>query len=173
MNIPRAFYTSMPLVLIWNTDETPALQSIIRFSEPDNQPPVKFHPTPEYQVPDIHDADGLITEYLLGYRVAGQVNFEVWPTEYCTEHRGLSALQVTEVEIAQILDAKMKGWHVQFYQHADQCTGVYDAMRDVKVVECYADRAGLAQYPCAGVFSFIFINLIKTSQDIWTYLASL
>lgn len=171
VSLPRAFLTSMPKIQIFDT--TPTLKMVMSFSELDNQPQVRFRPVPIYQCAEVVDTDGVVTDYLKGYRPAGRVDFQVWPQGHCVETRQAPAKQVTEWEIAQILDAKFMGWHVQFWPHADQCLGAYDAKRDIRVIDCYADRTSEKQYPCAGVLEFEYVNLIATSNDIWAYLSSL
>ena len=163
----------MPKVQIWDTSSAPALQTVMNFSELDNQPQVRFRPVPVYQCNPVVDTDGLLVDYLIGYRPSGRVDFQVWPFDHCVENRQPPAKQITEYEIAQILDAKLRGWHIQFWPHADLCLGAYDAKRDIRVIDCYADRTGEKQYPCAGVLEFECVNLISTSADVWAYLASL
>lgn len=167
----RKFYTGFPVLAIWDSTLTPpGLKAVIRWHEEDNQPsPCAWWPAKEWDVPLITTGGGKRIEYIRGYRVTGEVQYQVWPEGYCTQSRSTVGLQVTEYEMNFIRDAETRGWHLQYFPHGENYDGVYDVNRDV-IVHTNEAKAARAQDRRAATFRFEYVNLIKTSANIWAYL---
>ena len=167
----RKFYTGFPVLAIWDSTLTPpGLLAVIRWHEEDNQPePADWWPVKELDVPTITTAGGKRVEYIRGYRVTGEVRYQVWPEDGCTQPRVTVGLQVTEYEMNFIRDAETRGWHLQYFPHGENYDGVYDVNRDIVVLTNEAHRKS-AQDRAFGTFRFEYVSLVKTSANIWTYL---
>lgn len=165
----RKFYTGFPVLAIYNTATPPAIQSVIRWHEEDNQPePADWWPEKVLACPDITTKDGKDTSYVLGWRIRGEIRYQVWPEGYCTVNRVTVGLQVTEYEMNEIRDAELRGWHLQYYPHAELFGGVYDATRDI-IVEANEAHRTKAQDRATAVFRFRYRSLVSTAANLWTY----